>query len=269
MAEVKPITKYCEWDSFVEKSPQGTVFSTTKWMNLFDEPYFIYGYYKGNNLMGGIAGFSHNQIITPFQGILVAPVEGKYTTIMSLHNEVADALIGVLPSEFTNHYTYPDMRPFLWKGFKVGIRYTYVVTGESEWDKQTKYDVTHCDVEIIESDDIDYFDKLYGITFERKGLKRTAPSHVIKRVYQKIPARMYMAEDKSSAVILIFDSKRAYYILGASDGSGTSSKCLAVALEGISECDLIGCNDKKIGAYKKGFGGKLMSYFNVRKLQIC
>src|SRR3990167_1880747 len=108
-AIVKEIIDFEEWDRLVDNSPQGTIFSSTKWMSLFNEPFKLYGVYKNGNLIGGIGGFDHYMPLTPFQGVLVAPYNGKYVGLMSQHNEVSEALIDVLPKEFYNHYTYPDI----------------------------------------------------------------------------------------------------------------------------------------------------------------
>src|SRR3990167_5464714 len=146
---VRPISDPVEWDEFVAQSPQGTVFSTSKWLNLFDRPYHIYGYYHGHNLIGGMANFDSPAPITPFQGILVKDIEMKYARGLSLYNEVATALLPFAPKEFYNHWTFPDIRPFKWAGWKCDVRYTFVVDltdMNALWDgleKQTLYEITH------------------------------------------------------------------------------------------------------------------------------
>ena len=56
MADIRRVQRD-EWDSFVESSPQGTIFSKSIWLDLFDADYNIWGYYKNNNLLGGTANF--------------------------------------------------------------------------------------------------------------------------------------------------------------------------------------------------------------------
>ncbi len=271
MVEVKIVPEE-EWDKFVEQSPQGTFLSTTKWMKLFNEPYELWGYYRGNNLLGGFGGFSKNMPLCAFQGILIAPTTGKYTATMSLHNEVATALLDVLPNEFTNHYTYPDIRPFLWAGYKPTVKYTYLVNLH-DWllenlEKQTRYEINHTDIEVNESNDIQFFDALYESTFTRKGMVRPVSTELVCNVYTGMKGQLFIAKDNTSAVMMVKDSKRGYYLFGASDGSGTSSKCLWEALQsmriqGCTEVDMCGCNNREIGLFKRGFGGELKPYYGV------
>ena len=165
--------RYKEWNEFVESSPQGTFFSTTKWLKLLGLPFKIYGYYKGNNLLGGMASFVQPAPLTPFQGILVADLPMKYVSQLSFHNEVANALIEVAPTKFYNHYTFPDIRPFKWAGWDIDIRYTFVVdlTDMTKlWEsleKQTRYEITHAHktYECFMTPDIGVFNSLYSETF--------------------------------------------------------------------------------------------------------
>ena len=42
--------RYKEWNEFVESSPQGTVFSTTKWLKLLDNVNKIWYIYYGGTV---------------------------------------------------------------------------------------------------------------------------------------------------------------------------------------------------------------------------
>lgn len=267
MNEVREIKDLVMWDKFVESSPQEAIFCTSKWLELYDDAeYHIYGVYKGNNLVGGSACFDVPQPITPFQGILVVPLKAKYTTIMSLHNEVVTALLPYLPDEFACHYEFPDVRPFLWDGWQASVKYTYVVHPDwNEVEKDTRWEIKNANVEVLQSDDIELFNSLYDYTFTQKGLKRTASIELITKLFQTIPNKLYVSSDKSSAVMLIFDSKRAYYILGASTHQNTSSCVLWEAIRDLKEVDLVGCNVQKIDAFKRQFGGRLMPYYSLRR----
>jgi len=276
---VREITDYVQWNKFIEESPQGTIFSTTKWMNLWDEPFKIYGYFKNDSLLGGIIGrayetdFTSGFELTPFQGILVIPMpDAKYTSVMAMHNEVANKLINALEERYlfisiSNHCTFPDIRPFLWKGYEPSVRYTYVVDLADMGDrleKDTRYLIKHSDRVLVEPD-LAVFDKLYENTFERRGLIRPVSTEFIKRLYSELDSSLYMADN--AGVLMIRDKKRSYYILGASTGDGSSSVLWqALSSESSSECDLVGCNDKNIGLFKRGFGGILTPYYCVSNL---
>lgn len=275
--------KYTEWDSFVETSPQGTIFSTTKWLRLIGQPFRIYGYYKNGKLLGGMANFDQLAPLTPFQGILVADIPGaKYTTTISLHNEVATALLPYAPKSFYNHYTFPDIRPFKWAGWQCDIRYTYVVDltdMDKLWEgleKQTRYEINHASktYQTFMTPDVGVFNSLYSETFKRKGIERPVDSEMVQGLCWTLNAAIFCSlslDSVGSMAILVEDNKRAYYILGASDDTGhTSSLTLWTAFEkstraGIKEIDLVGCNNEQIGLFKRGFGGKLIPYFGVKR----
>lgn len=272
MNEVR-LVENSEWDKFVESSEQGTIFCTTKWMRLFDASYTVYGYFKNGNLIGGIAGFEKPMPLTPFQGILVQDMPNtKYANAISIQNEVATALLDVAPREFCNHYTFPDIRPFLWAGWQAYTRYTYVIeTTDWLWEnleKQTRYEITRAqrDGIVVDTGNIAQFDDLYTQTFERKGMKRPVSTDFMLKFNQVLEPDIYIAQKNNkdmAGAVMIHDTKRAYYIFGASSEGHASSLVLWEALSRENEIDLVGCNDKNIALFKRGFGGKLMPYFGV------
>ncbi len=286
MGYVKELTDFKTWDSFVESSEQGTVFSTTKWLTLFDLPFKIYGYYKSGKLFGGMANFNKPAPLTPFQGILISGENSqmKYSTQMSLHNEVSKALIEYAPNQFYNHWQFPDIRVFKWANWQVDIRYTYVVDltdMDKLWEgleKQTRYEINHArkTYNTFMTSDVGAFNSLYSETFKRKGIERPVNSEMLQRLCWVFNAVIFCSstlDSIGSMAVVIEDNKRAYYLLGASDDIGhTSSLTLWTVFEksagaGIKEIDLVGCNNEQIGMFKRGFGGYLTPYFGVTRRQ--
>lgn len=278
MGEVRQVGKE-EWNKLVSLSPQGTVFSTTDWMDLTGD-YTLWGYYKNGNLAGGIGGFSAPQPLTPFQGVLTAPSpDMKYASVTSLHNEVAYALLDVVPACFSNHYTYPDIRPFLWDGAGANVKYTYVVdlTDMPQlWaglEKSTRYDVTKAQrlpLTLSRGYDSSFYD-LYTETFSRKGLGVPASADTIKKVAGLGASYLVSDNELLAGAAVIFDNKRAYYILAASRVTGVPSLLLweifkDLAGMGYKEIDLVGANTQNIALFKRGFGGKLTPYYEVSYL---
>ncbi len=273
-SEVRQVQSYDEWDEFVARSEQGTIFSSTTWLELMGQPYQIWGYYKGNNLIGGMANFDEPAPLTPFQGILVEPTNSKYVTEMSRHQEVAKALIPYCPDTFCNHYTFPDIRPFKWAGWNADVKYTYVVdlrdAGklQDSLDRQTRYDINNVDSRPIPCSLADFYD-LYYTTFMRKGLIPTASFLIVMRIYEQLGKDVTILDNGKAAVFAIRDSKRSYYIMGASAGKEGSARAVwsMMYAEGIvrPEIDLVGCNDELIARFKSGFAGKLMPYYEVSR----
>lgn len=282
MKEVREVPKE-QWDKLVEDSEQGTIFCQTKWLDLYERIYKLYGYLNNESLLGGVSGFPfeswfHNeqQPLLPFQGILVAPVNSpKYTTLMSRHQEVGIALRDFFSEEYQyatirNHYTFSDIRPFLREDWEPQIHYTYVLDTtdrKTMWDnleKQTRYEITS-QSGVMRQWSLGHFDKLYEETFKRKGMGRPLSTEFLKRLYNAFDCRIVGTSNAMAYVV--WDSKRAYYILGASDGTGSASAVWAmldgVSCMGIKEIDFVGANDEDVGRFKKGFGGILRPYYSV------
>ena len=289
---VSEITDFQLWDDFVEKSPQGTIFCMSDWLKLYDIPFRIYGYFKNDSLLGGICGFleptgdffdsGFTIPLAPFMGVLVAPQpDAKYTAIMSMHKDITEALLAFLYGEhrfikIANHYTVPDVRSFTWEEWKPSIRYTYTVDisdKNTAWDnleKQTRYDITRArrDGQEITMWSLSWFDKLYDQTFQRKGMERPLSTEFLKKLYDTFPSKI--VGTAQSMAYSVYDSKRAYYILGASDGTGSAlsvwSMLDGLHGMGIKEVDLVGCNDREIANFKSGFGGTLRPYYCVTNI---
>lgn len=273
MYNVKIITDYAQWDRFVEASPQGTLFSSTRWCDLYDSSYTIYGCYNGDELVGGIIGwgddtyFFSGRPLTPFQGVIVKETpDMKYQTKMALHNKIGDALAQFFAQgmcTISNHWSYPDIRPFLWGGWRVYASYTYVVdmtTNSLEnLEKMTRYEVNHTNGECRDCGYSEFYD-MYKQTFTRKKLDVPITEGFIKGIFNTLkPVALTNGE---SCVVFIEDNKRAYYILGASLG-GNSSGLLWQGLNMFEEVDMVGCNVREIGLFKRGFGGRLTPYYEV------
>lgn len=287
MAEVREITDTELWDTFVEQSQQGTIFCKTEWLKLYDFPYKIYGYFKNDTLLGGICGFEKDGFdsgysipVTPFQGILVMnQIDAKIQAIESMQHEVTDRLIEFLAGKYdkikiSNHYSFPDIRPFLWKGFTPSVRYTYVVDLtdkyklEDNLEKQTRYEIKKARRDGIITLQIymSSFDVLYDETFKRKGLERPVSREFMIKFTRLLPKVLVATKDMNmvSGTVIIRDSKRAYYIFGASSEGHISSLTLWESLpDDRTEIDLVGCNNRDIGLFKRGFGGQLKPYYAV------
>ena len=262
------------WDALVTASPQGSIFSTAKWMNLFNVPYKLWGVYKGDELIGGWGGFEEPQPLTPFQSIIIKePMGMNYTSIMSRHIEVAKCLMSVLPKQFYNSYAYTDIRPFKWvKNWQIDIKYSYLVDISDmagAWhrmDKDARNTINTADAMIIHQP-IEGFIPLYQQVFIRKNL----PIPVSDKFLRNFATRMnpVIIGTDSTVAIAIRDNKRAYYILGASLGEGITPYVLWSLFVEMSartkEIDLCGANDESIALYKRAMGGKLISYLGVKR----
>ena len=254
--EVRSINDRETWDWLVDNSTQGTVFSSFDWLMLYKTNvvnFDLKGVYENGTLIGGIAfmvnrgdAYSGMFPLTPYQGVMVAPQsnpEMKYTTLLSIHNKVADAIaksdkdsVGG-SRKIYNHYSFPDIRPFLWRGYTPDVKYTFVVdlTDMNEvWnglEKDTRNVIRKADKEhkvrfgTMEEFVENYYHPMW------MGKKKGMPvrRQFLERMSKSIPMDIILCD--GSGVVMMYDNKRAYYILGASTGAGTSSLTLWKAFQ--------------------------------------
>jgi hypothetical protein len=297
-----------EWDRFVAASPQGTIFSETIWLQAIGSPFRIFGCYKGVDLVGGTVVVEDEKAeitrgivpLTPYQGILFRDhSRTKRPTRHSLEMRITGALLDELEQRYRdilliNHYTFHDLRPFYFRTYgteneyDVHVRYTHIVDLrdlQSTWaamDDNTHWEIRKAEkggITVCLSNDFECFTAIHQHTFERQGVDHDIPSEWLTRIYELLHregrCQIYLAfnpEGKAtSGLFVVWDNKRAYFLLGGSEpafrNNGSASLALWTAFQSISkrvpEFDLEGCNSPRRGSFKAGFGGQLRHYFWV------
>ena len=296
--ELKYLTEkdFLEWDKFVESSPQGTIFSTSIWLKAINYCFKILCLYQDNKPVGGIAFFTDkkNIIIPPltrFQGILL-----KKNLKRREENKITSAIVEKLTADFnnisiSNHYNLKDIRPFIWAGFSVEVKYTYLVDIsdlEELWqnmEKRTRYAIRKAErnkIVVKKEDKIAEFDRLHQFSLLNQKRKRPFNSSFLKNFYSTLKkfnkCQLYLAErkngDLSAGAFVVWDKKRAYYLMAGADPKFRGDESPSLILwtifsdfnkKGFKEIDLVGANIPSIEKFKRGFGGKLIHYFNVKK----
>jgi hypothetical protein len=248
------------WNELNSESPNGTIFSDTKWLDLIGTPYKLLGVFKGNELVGGAVDTQRDVKLTQYHGITLLAPQYEYA--------VSKELSG-LNLKLLNHYTITDMRPFLWEGYRPFLRYTYLVH-ECHPDKDTRYEITKAirnGFTVSEGTILDFWD-IYKETFERKNLDLPVDKQWFVDFAVLFRPRIYLA-DNLAGVVMMSDEKRDYYIFGASReealNTGASSLSLSTAIQ--RETDLVGCNNEKVGMFKRGFGGELKVILGVECIE--
>ena len=258
------------WSKFIRLSQQGSIFCMPEWCQLFDDTYRILGVFKGDDLQGGIVGFqrgadfiSGGYPVTQFQGICVKPhFEDKYSLVEALLEQLSQDYYGV---QVINHYSFHDVRPFLWAGYQPLIKYTYLISDPSleKMEKDTRYEILHNESKLIQCDLRSFYD-MYVRTFERKSLPVPVTYDWMQKFFNNF--KPVITATKDSAAMVMFDWRRAYYIFGASTGESNSLKVVWEAIKGLKEIDSAGANDRQIALYKRGLGGKLTPYLGAKNV---
>lgn len=241
-----------------------------------------------------------------YGGIVYANMSGfkEYKRIekrFAASEKIAAFLFDSYPEvHLSNYCDVTDMRAFQWhnyhdrpKGFyQVEVRYTSLLDIHPDRLLKNCKEVrlnslktaAKAELQSEISTDIAKLDRLHELTFQRQGLVRREDEgvfvrNVAERLIQEGCGRLFITSKQgvpASAAFFGFDQKRAYYIFGASDPefrkteSGTENLFFSFknmyADLGLTEVDLLGVNSPQRGGFKLTLGGRVIPYFQVRKI---
>ena len=200
-----------QWDELVARSPHGTIFHKTAWLNACAEftgkKFKIFGCFRDDILVGGCSlligkkwGFfsyaESNSGFTPYGGFVLSsfPTTSVHKQETS-SREVIKSLIDCIKKEHFisihvwNSPEFLDIRPFFACGWRSHIHYTYdfdlAVNIESHIDTRLKKTMRRAEKEqfIFEpSSDTSKFYSLLCETYARKNLKPAASKRFITDV---------------------------------------------------------------------------------------
>lgn len=253
--EIKEIkeNEFAVWDKFVEESKQGTLFSTSLWMEILnkypDGKAKIIGIFSSNQLVSGILLYERKKAflkimayppLTPFTPIVFKEAStSRFSKIESSQKKI----IQLITDYLSRNYSYialqlepsiKDTRPFLWLRWKTSVHYTYEIDLSNinelwkEIDKDAKYEIDkakNSHIEIKEGNDIDKFLILYEKTFTKQNTKPPLNADFIKEMFRilknKNKCKLYYASTSQNEVLsgalIVWDNKKAYYLLAASE----------------------------------------------------
>ena len=232
--------------------------------------------------------------LTQTLGPWIAPHRAKEATNLGREK----ALVGELFRQLPKHDYFvsnlgPDNTnwlPWYWLGCSQTTRYTYALdltAGEAELWKgvlpKVRTDVRKAATRFgltIRSDlDLDAFLKVHELTFTRQGLKLPIDAATIRRVDAACADRgcrkIFFAVDRQgavhAAVYLVWDSARAYYLMGGGDPALRTSGATSLALwESIRFAatvaptfDFEGSMMEPVERFVRGFGASQVPYHRV------
>lgn len=135
---------YPIWDSFVESSPQGSIFQTSGWIEIITKQFHleprIIAVKEGEDIIGGVVLYYKRRFgipiaarppLTSYNGILHGPdherkpqkkqtdeAETTGLLLQRIQGEVRFAQFSLSPATV-------DVRPFQWHGWKTEVQFTY------------------------------------------------------------------------------------------------------------------------------------------------
>ncbi len=287
------------WNRFVEDSKQGNFFSTSLWMYVLnkypDGNAKLLGVFNSNELVSGVLLYERKKALL---NIMAYPPLTPFTSILFKHIMPQKKIIESFCNYLNKRYNFialqldpsiKDIRPFLWKGWKPVVNYTYEIDISDTillWekiDKDAKYEINKAkknNVKIIEGDNIEKFLNLYEKTFLKQGLRTPLNKDFIKEMFEILSkdnkARLYYAKTSEghiiSGSIVVWDSKRAYYLLSASEPGeniGANYFLLWHIITDMSKLldkiDLVGANIPSVARFKRKIATRLVPYYTVEK----
>ncbi|MFA5059071.1 MAG: GNAT family N-acetyltransferase [Candidatus Omnitrophota bacterium] len=203
---------------------------------------------------------------------------------------------------FPNHWDIVDMRPFDWvnyhtreKGyFQITTRYTSLldISQPQNTDGYARLRIRELrkgtdegyQFSTKETNDIPLLDHLHEMNFKRQGIERS-PEEAKSLIstcenFLKVKAgkllATYVNEEPAVISFFAYDRHRAYHLIMGTDlkfrelGVGTKNfhdSCVFLNQQlGCKELDLVGVNSPLRAAYKLSYGGRIVPYFQVKKI---
>lgn len=241
--ELLPRADFQEWNNLVDKSPHGTVFHYSWWLETTaDNLSILVIRDKMGTLLGGIPlpcrrrpglRLLHNPPLTPYLGPIfdVSSADNNadklymmrtYGELLARHIESFDSF------RYLAGASAPDLQGFLWSGFRVHLAYTFrFQAGTTPDDVAATMTRTHFQkvakarrlgVRITQDQDTAELVRLNQRVFARQGLQPPYSRDLVERLWtqahSKGNARIYVArmpDGTPSAALLTFYDRRVTY----------------------------------------------------------
>ena len=300
--QVRYITEddHQEWDKFVEKSPQGSIFSYTWYLDALQVKYKILVIKENDLIKAGIV-LAKNQINTyanpmldKYLGVLFGDIKGKHQKVISKKIRYMEKLVDKIKSlksfDYYFHPNFDNWIPFHWKGFTQQTRYTYRINlFEKSADRifndfhgNLRNDIKYAQKNGVKIKTNIPFDDLYMLvnkTFLRQGSKAPFAKHKLCDFILKIKENGSIVSfgaynnDKTciAACALVFDEKSSYLILNGIDINnhvrGANTLMLYNSIKHfIGKCeyyDFEGSMLPGVEQFYRRFGGELTPYMRI------
>jgi lipid II:glycine glycyltransferase (peptidoglycan interpeptide bridge formation enzyme) len=295
--------EYDMWNEFVDKSPQGSIFFKTFWLDAVGTRYSIMGCFdKGDKLVAGMPitegkkGHLTMPKLTQTLGIVLSDFsEMKYVKKISKEKDIIMSFADNFP-KFKNfnygfHYNFTNWMPFMWKGYKQQSRYTYVIEDIQDIEKvrgefadNTKSVIAKSvrnNLKVIDSLTLTDMYSMLQKTFERQNMNvpfdfdwfKNFDEIINKNNARKMLFTVDMQNNLHAALYLVYDKNSAYYLLGGADPEFRSSGAMYLNIfEAIkysasftNKFDFEGSVVPQIESMFRSFGAIQKQYFTISK----
>ena len=293
-----------EIEQFIDRSPQGTIFTRPGWLEAVAPGRWDYILIKsGDRIRAMLPTVEVRKLrykifkmppLTQSIGILFPPSESKYVHRISEQTNALQELIDQIPNfHFFSerfHPTFTNWLPFYWNGFSQTTRYTYVLKDLSDTEKiwknmrsNIRREIRKAQkiVNVVVKRDIDRLVDMVFKTFARQKMTPGFTTSTLVRIHEYCHSnnwdRIFFAEDTKgnihASLYLIFDPNSAYYLIGGSDPdlrtSGAMSLLMWEAIQFAAtvtkQFNFEGSMIRPIERFFRAFGGEQVPYFEISK----
>lgn len=300
--EVKELslTSADRWNTFVDSSPQGSLFSKTWYLDAIGVTYKILVVERGEDICAGMILSNWKGLWTfgPMQkytGILFTNFDGGAYAIGTNQRAAVKLLLeqarGLGTFDYFFHPTYTDWLLWYQAGFKETTYYTYRIGLTDKTDEdlinlcaprlRTKIRKAAKDasLEIIEGLEPDLFYEVNSKTFERQGGKMPISKQLFLKLYKTLAAEnnialyaMKNAQGEISSVLgIAFDKGAAYLLFSGFDNTRKDGghnelliySAICKARSRVATFDFEGSMLPGIESFYRQFGGVLTPYFRI------
>ena len=302
--EIRLVADDTAWDTFVRQAVGGTVFSTSAWLRCAaaasgDQIHRL-GCYRNDHLVAGISGLARRRMglyrletpeLTPYTGLLLAPVAGKGPAKGEAAQHRACAH---LMDHLAKHYdrvflvhapAIADVRPFTWQSWDAHLRYTYrLPLGDSNalWERterRTRTAIRKAEklgYQLRPTSDVALFRQQYEAIYANQAggppvAAATAECFVAAALEAGLAQAYEIASpDGTAAVVAFVEGFDTTYAWAAGadpayNHTGAISLLYWQYWDTVAHnCfDFVGANIPSIAFFKRGFGCDLAPYYAV------
>lgn len=234
--------------------------------------------------------------ITQTLGPWLKPMQGKYSSQLSLQKELMSDMIRQLPPHDSFyqrfHHSITNWLPFYWNGFTQTTRYTYAIDDLTDPDRiweGMKSNIRNkirkavkSGVKVVDTDDIETFLDLNELTFRRQGLPLPFTRDFVRRLnsacISKNARRIFITFGPDgrpqTGLFCVYDENATYNLLQGGDPELRCSGANALAMwesikfaAGVSRSyDFEGSMIEPIEEFFRSFGAVQKAYFEISKM---
>jgi len=243
--ESKTVLDYKKWNEFVETSPQGSLFSTTWYLDALGVEYEILVVEEKEKIKAGIVLAKNeintyaNPMLDKYLGILFSNENGNRQKIISKQYKQIELLTKELKDiksfDYYFHPAFDNWIPLSWQGFTQQTRYTYRIDNSNPLDDiyknfhgNVKNDIKNAQKEGIAIKENISFDEIWTLvnkTFIRQGSKspfnREKLQKFISKLKEKSAFVSFGAYDTNNNCIAVcgiaYEDKSSYLLLNGID----------------------------------------------------